>query len=312
MYTHVVQPPADPVVAAAMQGQPWDEALGGAAAGVALALVEGASSDPYSLRWKAVLAGYPYPVVQFGAAWVAHGEHAPELSAEARAKASGGADVGLVRARGRDQDVWVLLVGGRRSELPRFPREAKVGERVEFASPVVYADPEGGVHTDRVVALDRAGEWLVQVQDRQGSVATVPVYVGMSTPGEPPIQDDARGDTQEAAARDLIHALAGWYGRAAPTFDSGLDSVARARLNVLEAGGAPEAADRQLQSAGWVGMPVAGGECRGSSVAACLDGMWWSPDRRGVLVADYTAYGVAAGRVGDDVVLTVVAAKEPG
>lgn len=310
LYTHHVSTPPDPLVASVMQGLAWDEALGGAAAGVALELVDGRTVDTYGLRWKAVLAGYPYPVARFGSAEVSPGTVAEALAAEARAQAQAGADVGLVRARARGKDIWVLLVGSRRGDLPAFAREAKVGERVDLRAPVLFASPEGAVARGSVVALDQAGEWLVQARDEAGVVATVPVYVNTKTPLEPPIQDDARGDTPEAAARDLVAALAGWYGRSTPGWDPGLDSVARARLRTLLDGGELPPATGQLAAAGWVGLPVAGGECRGTSVAACLDGMWWSPERRGVLVADLDTFGVAAGRLDGDVVLAIVGVKE--
>lgn len=312
LYTHHPTAPPDPLVASVMQGLAWDEALGGAAAGVALELVDGRPVDTYTLRWKAVLAGYPYPVLRFGSAEVSPGTVAEALAAEARAQAQAGADVGLVRARARGHDVWVLLVGGRRGSLPSFAREAKVGERVDFSAPVLFASPGGEVRESPVVALDEAGEWLVQARDATGVVATVPVYVNTKTPLEPPIQDDARGDTPEAAARDLVAALAGWYGRPAPSWDPGLDSVARARLRTLLEGGELPPASGQLAAAGWVGMPVEGGECRGASVAACLDGMWWAPDRRAVLVSDLDTFGVAAGRLDGDVVLAIVGVDEGG
>ena len=310
VYTHVRATPGDALVAAAMAGAPWDEALAGAAAGVALDLAEDVPVDMYGLRWRAVLAAYPFPIVERATATAEIGKIPTELAAQARARAQAGADVGLVRARNGDKDLWVLLVGDRRGEVPRVAREYQVGDSVTLGEGAfAVSDPLGQVRpAAKVMSLDMQGEWLLQARDERGTLATMPVYVGMATPKEPPIQDDARGATPEDQARDLLGAVWSWYGRPTPTWDDTLNLVARVRLKALAAGETPEAVERQLRAAGFVGVPVAGAECRAASVAACLDGMWWSPERRAVLVGGFPEMGVAVGAQDGQVTIVLVGA----
>lgn len=310
VYAHVAATPGDPVVATALAGLPWDEALAGAAAGVALQITAGLEVDAYALRWAAVTAAYPYPIVERSTARVAEDEVPEALVATARARAGSGHDVGLVRARDGKGDVWVLLVGQRRVDLGRIPREYGVGESLALAdASFVVADPSGRVRTaSRALTFDAAGEWLLQGRDAQGVIATMPLYVGVPTPEEPPILDDARGDALPAQARDLLGALYNWYGREPATFDPMLDSVARARLRALQEGEALPAVETQTRVVGYADRPAGSAECRAATVAACLDGMWWSPERRGVLVGGYPDVGVAAEAVEGGVLVVVVVA----
>ena len=74
----------------ALQGLPWDEVLSGAASGVALAMIAGEKPTPYWLRWHAVLAAWPYPLVGFYSARVAYGEVPTDLLANAQKRAAAG------------------------------------------------------------------------------------------------------------------------------------------------------------------------------------------------------------------------------
>lgn len=310
IYGHHVTEPSDPLLARAMGSLPWDEVLSGAAAGVALDLADDVAASPYRLRWRAVRAGYPYPITHYASARVAQGAMPDALLAEVRARGAQGGDTGLARARDGEEDIWVYLAGRPRAELGRIAREYAVGEAAELGpGRWKVADPAGGVReTNGRLVLDRAGEWLVQAVDAQGPVATLPLYVGRDTPLEPPITADAAGDTVEARAQAVLAALWGWYGRDAPAFDTGLDSVARARLNLLLAGGPVPAAEEQLRRAGFVDGPVAGADCRAADPVACLDGIWWSPDRRAVLAGDFRALGVASAVRDGETILVVVGA----
>lgn len=310
IYTHRATVPSDAVVAGAMGGAPWDEVLSGVASAVALEAAEGRDVDAYSLRWKAVLAAYPYPIVERAMVRVPAGTLPADLITTARSRATAGMDVGLVHARTRDDDVWVLLVGQAPADLPPVARESRPGETLELGRPFVAADPSGRVRTaTHAITLDLGGEWLVSVRDDNGSVATMPFYVGVPTPTEAPILNDAQGSTPEAQARDLLGALSNWYGRGTPTFDDGLDLVARLRLKALVAGDVDRSAEELARSTGQATGAVSAGDCRADGAAACLDGMWWSPERRAVLIGDYTRYGVAAAEADGKLVMVIVGAE---
>lgn len=310
VYAHVAAAPTDPLVASALGGAGWDEALAGTAAGVALDLLADKPVDAYALRWRAVLAAYPYPVIERAVARTPAGEVPAELSAHARARAAEGHDVGLVRARDDEGDLWVLLVGDRRGDIGRVPRELGVGESISVAGArFVIADPDGDVRPiDARLTFDVAGEWLLQARDDRGVVATVPLYVGVPTPEEPPILDDARGDALDAQVRDLLGALWRWYGEEPATMGTNLDVVARARLKALQAGEPLPPVESQTRAAGYGALPAAAAECQAASVAACLDGMWWSPERRGVLVGGYEELGIAVTTGAEGVVIALVGA----
>lgn len=306
VYGHHVAPPPDPVVARVMDGAPCDEVLSGAAAGLALDLGNDGPIDAYAIRWRAVRAGYPYAVVAAAHARVAAGGVPETLVADARTRAAGGAEVGLARARDGEEDVWVMLVGAPGAPVDRVPREHAVGDRVTLGAGWRVADPTGEVRAvSGPLTLDVAGEWLVQ--DPNGS-ATFPLYVGRKTPETPPVVADSSGATVEDRARAVLSRVWSWYGREAPDFDSALDSVARARLRALQAGEGLPPVDEQLRKAGFVDVPVAGAECRAADPVACLDGIWWSLERRAVLAGDHDAVGVASGAVGGETVLVVLAA----
>ena len=147
-----------------------------------------------------------------------------------------------------------------------------------------------------------------KARDLVGSVATFPIYVGEVTPLEPPFIPLEVPGGDDPLARALLRDVWGWYGRPAPEFDPTLDAVARARLRDLLAGVASPDPARQVQAAGFVGVPSATATCRAAEATACLDGMWWSPERRGVLVGGFEALGVATGRENGELVMVVVAA----
>lgn len=306
LYTRHTDVPSDPLVAQVVGAQPWEEVLSGVAAGVALARAEGHAPDPYQLRWHAVKAGYPYPVGSMLVAVAPQGE-VPAGFADAVRQVNGG-DLGVARARGKDGDWWVLLQGRPRGQVPVVAREHPVGATIP-AGGLVVSDPLGQIRPAAdTLTLDMKGEWLIQARDAAGGFATLPLYVGEETPEEPPVVPLAPAADDEAGARALLDDVWGWYGRAAPAFDPGLDAVARARLRDLLAGRTLPDPARQVGAAGFVGVPAAAATCRAADATACLDGVWWSPERRGVLVGGFEALGVAAARDHGDLVLVVVAA----
>ncbi|MFZ5482440.1 MAG: hypothetical protein ACOZNI_37100 [Myxococcota bacterium] len=309
VYGNVPATPRDPKVAEAARGLPWDEVLSGAATALALEALAGEASDVREVRWRAIVAGYPWPVVGRAMAKARLGEIPTGLVEEARR--TGGDDVGLVRARGEDGDLWVLLVGRRRGPVPAVAREARIREVVALGPGAwVVSDADGDVRRpDGSVVLDEVGEWLFRLEASGVAVATFPVYVATATPETPPVRALASpAGSWEEEARAIADAARARVGLGALGDEPGLDSVARARLRaVMEAGSAPPA-EAQLRAAGYVGVPVAGAECRAPTVVDCLDAIWWDPFRRGVLVGAFDAMGVAAHEADGQVVLALVAA----
>lgn len=308
-YVHVAEPARDPLVAQAFPGM-VDESLSGAASGLALALLASPQLDPGELRWKAVLAGYPWPVVSASTARTAVDAVPAELVASATAAAATH-DVGLVRARGTEGELWVLVLGRRRGEIPPTPREVSPGTSLSFPGHAVRAATPLGdvVAVNGELRVDLAGEWLVELSDAQGIVATFPVYVGVRTPAAPPFSGAASAETAGDLDEELLlrlDALDAWYKRPAAERDPMLDGVARARLRDFAANKALADAPQQLAAGGFAGGDA--GTCRGSTVAACLDAMWWSVDERAALTAPFATIGMAAMNTGGAVQVVVAGA----
>jgi hypothetical protein len=311
LYARVPGTPRDPLVASVAGGLPWDEALSGVAASVALAEVAGQPVDLCQLRWMAVLAGYPYPLVARSSAAVPLGQVPQALVAEAQAQRGKQVDVGLVRARGGETDHWVLLVGEHHAEIPPVARDVSVGDTVPLGGAVdwVVSDPLGDHRSvEGELHPDLAGEWMLSARVDGTPVATFPLYVGVSPPEVPPMRCDAHDGGLVDRAGATVAAVRAAYGYTPMEHDSGLDSVARARLRDFAAGHPLPDAAVQLRSAGYLGVPVAGAECKASTVEACLEKVWWSPEGRGALVGDLDAYGVAVQDTGAGVLLVLLGA----
>ncbi len=294
-YTRVPGTPRDPLVAAASEGLPWDESLSGVATAAALAEISGEVVDTCSLRWMAVLAGYPYPLLARASASVPKGEFPETLLAEARKQAGRPVDIGLVRARGREADRWVLVVGAHTRELAPIPREVALGDVVTLgAGEWVVSDPLGDL---RPVAgsfqADAPGEWMISAREGRAVVATFPLYVDEKTPELHPLDCVVGTGDPLTRATAGVNQVRAAYGYPVVTRDPALDSVARARLRDLLAGVALPEARAQLRSAGFVGVPVAAAECQADTVEACLASIWWSPEGRAALVGDLADVGVA-------------------
>ena len=96
--------------AVAAHGLAWDEALSGAAGAIA---VTGEEPTMPAVRWAAIRAGYPYPVLTAvsGRAGSRRARRRA-CSTTFRVSSAPGDDLGLARARVEASDVWV---GARRS-----------------------------------------------------------------------------------------------------------------------------------------------------------------------------------------------------
>lgn len=310
LYARAPGRPEDPVVASVVADLGWDQALSGAAAAVALAELAGERVDLCRLRWMAVLAGYPYPLSSRSSAVVAEGTLPEALITEAQGLAGRAVDIGLVRARGGALDRWELLVSERRGEFPPLAREAAVGDRLALGEGEwVVSDPLGHVRpAEASLRVDLPGEWLVSARSGGRSIATVPIYVGVDVPVLPAVRCDVSGPRTAEGIGDWVAGLRTVYGYDALEHDPALDSVARARLRDLVAGAPLPAVAGQLRVAGYVNVPVAGAECRAVTIAACLENIWWSPEKRGALIGDLVVYGVAFVDTGSQVSLVLVGA----
>jgi len=295
LYAHAAERARDPLVRGAFAGE-VDESLSGAATGLALALLASPRLDPGELRWKAVLAGYPWPVRGAASARTAVDGVPAELLTQALGAAAT-RDVGLVRARGNEGDIWVLVEGERRGTIPATPREPPPGTDLPFPGYSVRASTPAGdlVESRDGLRVEQAGEWLVELSDAQGVVATFPLYVGTRTPAASPFAGAASAENAGDIDEDLLvrlDALDAWYKRPAAERDPMLDAVARARLRDFVANKPLSPSPVQLAAGGFADADA--GACRGSSVAACLDAMWWSVADRGPLSGPYQTIGMAA------------------
>ena len=95
------------MVARVSRGQPWDEALSGAAAGVGLAL--GKEIKMAHLKWAAVVAGYPSVPQEVLVGTVPIGDYPDGLPQRLESFSSPSDDVGIVRLRKGPEDLWVSV-----------------------------------------------------------------------------------------------------------------------------------------------------------------------------------------------------------
>jgi hypothetical protein len=190
-YAIVPAVPPDPGVALVLAGQSWDASLGGAAAGLALAVVSDSGSiTPPEVREAAWRAGWPYAVHEVRA-WATKAGEPPPEDVKTWLLQWVGASIGLVRARGGVEDVWIGLAARPPLDLGPLPRQLPQGGAFEMAAVpggrLRAADPEGTIvefdlSTDFSTKVEIEGEWLVEI-DREGIVlAQFPVYVGLVPP----------------------------------------------------------------------------------------------------------------------------------
>ena len=315
--------PPDPVVRRAAAGLAWDEVLSGAAGGLALAAQQGEPVNAYQVRWKAVLAGWMHPVEGVAAPRVTFDEVPAGLLEQARsatkaAKARGQElRVGLARARSMAGDQWVLLLSAA-GDVGPVAREPEPGAEVELIGARFWlSDPDGAVHpgVSGKYRFDQAGGWLVEARGGAGGpegqervIARFPLFVGERTPLVPPVGSDAEavpGDV-EASTEVLFGQIRAWHGVAGVRRDATLDSVARARLRSWSEGAALAPAAQALRAAGYVSGAVGGLACEGATVAACLDGAWWSLDDHALFAGGWRAAGFAAAPGGAGVRAVIV------
>ncbi|MEM6926661.1 MAG: hypothetical protein AAF602_07025 [Myxococcota bacterium] len=317
-YARVRGTPPDPGVRSVLGLRGWDASLGGTAAGLALNLVyERGGLTPPEIREAAWRAGWPFPVRSVHTVGASIGAEAPSAVRSLVSQVPGGVDMGLVRARGDQQDIWVLVTSEPRIDLQVFPRQLPKGARLKLpAQPGVrfaVADPvgqlfEGHLELEWSTEVDQSGEWLVELRDAQGVAARFPVYVGMVPPdlsllsgGDPPVNDPVASD-QAYAVIDRVREA---YGLREPQVDTLLQSaVPWAQLN-------PSLDPAEIAKR--VGIDpddLWRMSCSGGTVEICLDPIIWDPKARPALLSRRLLMGIGADVQPSGVRLTLLMARE--
>lgn len=317
-YARVKSTPPDPGVRTVLGLHPWDASLGGTAAGLALNLVyERGGLTPPEIREAAWRAGWPFPIRSVHTIGAPIGAEAPSTVRDLVNQVPSGVDLGLVRARGDQQDIWVLVTSQPRIDLQVFPRQLPKGARLKLpAQPGVrfaVADPtgklfEGHLELEWSTAVDVTGEWLIELRDAQGIAARFPVYVGMVPPdislldgGEPPVNAPLASDQ----AYDVIDRVREAYGLREPQVDTLLQSaVPWAQLN-------PKLDPAEIAKR--VGIDPDNlwrMDCSGGTVEICLDPIVWDPKARPALLSHRLLLGIGADIRPDGVRVTLLLARE--
>jgi hypothetical protein len=317
-YAIVPAKPPDPGVAYVLGGRPWDASLGGAAAALALAVVtDRGSITPPEVREAAWRAGWPYPVLEVRA-WTTQAGQPPPDEVKAWLLQWDGASIGLVRARGGLDDVWIGLASRPVIDLGPVPRQVPKGGSITV--PAVpgaigrVADPEGAVRSGELTqewssTLELEGEWLFEIERDGFILARFPLYVGLVPPDiallvpSAPPQDapnaDALAVTRLAEVRDA-------YGLPPLERDPMLDAASRTVVSAPDVG--PEVLATRA------GIPP--GElwrftCSAQTVETCLDKVVWRVDARTGLLAEEGLFGLTSAVSPKGVELALVVALAP-
>ncbi|MFH1465147.1 MAG: hypothetical protein ABIO70_12245 [Pseudomonadota bacterium] len=316
LYAVHLTAPSDPLVARAARGLPWEESLSGAAGAVGVAAAGGEPADAWTVRWAALRAGYPYPVVSMITEGTAEGAVSQAVLQALAEEVREGDHVGLARVRGADGDLWVGLVGRSSLALAPLPRALPPGGKIDVrptSNPsktleLSVVSPNGAIErmplgAGRALTLDEIGEYWVQVREGPALRAAFAVSVGMEPSPVAPLRGlslpVATGEALIDAAWSSLEAVAEEYGRQPPRADSILEPVARAHLR-------DRLGESQAPSGAFAGSP---GSCRaslgcelkvGTGAESCVE--QWLIDagaRAALLDSRCSLAGVAAERRGD-------------
>lgn len=317
-YARVASKPPDPGVEQVMGSRAWDASLGGAAAGLALSIIhQNALLTPPEVREAAWRAGWPYPVRSVHTVGTSNGAPVPPKVREQLATLPEGVDVGLVRARGARQDLWVMLTSEARRDIGVFPRQIGVGNKITLpAMPGVefaVSDPLGKLYTGNLavgwsVEAAADGEWLVELVDTTGVVARFPIYVGMIPPSLSILSaGDVAGNDKVAAAQveEVLTKVREVYGLKPPQVDTLLQNAVswvRAEPDVT--------ADAVGARVGFEPGHIWRYKCNEATVEVCLDAMVWDPRARPFLLSNNLLMGIGAAIVQEGVHVTLILGTE--
>lgn len=273
--------PPDPLVAVAMGGRPWDEALSGGAAAAALNGPEGQLTHA-GVQWAVWRAGYPFVVERIAVGLTEEPVPPAAVRGLIEDPANAGLDLGLARARRGEQDRWVALVGRPIPGAPTFARDYAAGETMELALPAeaswTLVTPEGMARTGTGPLrqrMDEEGEWWLELQLPGGRVS-LPLYAGMDMPPAPVMDLPGRTVAGPDDARDLAVSLLAElrldFELPVLVAEPVLHSLARQPLDELVAGSWDrEAAVARLRSAGFLAPSTDQVWCRAPTVAQCIE-----------------------------------------
>jgi hypothetical protein len=297
IYSAAPGTPSDPLVAWAVGDRVYDDALGGAAAGLAEFISAMGGHDEAAVHWACLRAGWPYGVGRVVWERSPHDTAPPSFVAELEGET---APVGVARYRDAQSDIWVLITGRIQVLLPPIDREPEIGDTLSLKPTASgWSDwqqrvlpPNGDVKTGAAV-FGEPGEWLLELSavptaggDRY-VVARLPLYVGEQTPPDGPfLQVDLEKPAASAApelALPRLNVMRSVLGAEDLEDDALLDSAARKAM----------AGDGHWTAAGYDNGAVM--ECTGNTVRGCLDDLFWDIDgREGLRDPELKAVGVAA------------------
>jgi len=317
IYTLAPTAPRDPVVARIATELPFDEALSGAASSIAIGLSQGQDFDSADLTWACIRAGWPYPLSDMRSIAVEKDAQPHGLLAELAL--SPFSRIGLVRARGRDQDIWVLLQSEVRLEAAPFPKAFAIDAKIQ---PPFVA--ESGVATKLLspsgalfdlaedLRLDESGEWLLESYLGETVLLRAALFVEMETPKDAllPYQEplSQEQDLSAEAATLLSEMHQDFFGTdKGLSREAALDTSARLAMKAWLNSEELPAAHVRFEKLGYVHEPRNELLCTGETIRACLDNLYWSIQLRQALLSEgHEVLGVAAEKTEDGEIMLML------
>lgn len=292
--------PRDPMVARVSRGQPWDEALSGAAAGVGLAL--GKEIKMAHLKWAAVVAGYPSVPQEVLVGTVPIGDYPDGLPQRLESFSSPSDDVGIVRLRKGPEDLWVSVRATGCGGFASFPREYDSGETLKiegFIGNWRLLEPDGNIISGSFPVshpLTLRGEYWLEINST--NKYQMPLYVDMHIPPTNIFDDFSKPtDVPEIMLEQTFEELNEMRQREGLpqwTYDGTLSILSARPSEQFRLGEwTKEKGIARLQGAGFVGGPAHQMICQGDDIGSCLDALSWELDDRAALLnAQLLAIGI--------------------
>lgn len=291
-YSIDLDTPKDFLVSQVVRDFSWSEALSGAAAEVALKIVD----RPIRLQdaqWAAIRAGFPYPVEQIIVGDVELDQYPKDL--HKLLKGVSDKRMGVVRVRKGTMDRWVVLLSSDGPLTEGFSREIEPLSElaIEGVGEYKLLSPEGDISIGNMPFKQELseGSWWFEVTSDRGTVS-LPIYAGVGTPVHPLfITEDvgleiAEPDRLEEDAFILFEDMRERQGLVSIFEDSSLlESFAEQALAELLTGTwNHQSSIDLLKKVGFVGGPVYQVTCQAESVYACLDKLSWTIEGRQALL----------------------------